>query len=86
MLVTAARVGWRLTPLTPLTERWLTGFNALAAPAGTYSHQAAGVALHPHEWRSAKHPHSTTPPPGRQKNYPFSDGSFSEDDWDRPAG
>uniref|UniRef100_A0A674N6S4 Glutamate receptor interacting protein 2 n=1 Tax=Takifugu rubripes TaxID=31033 RepID=A0A674N6S4_TAKRU len=49
-------------------------------------HQAAGIALHPHEWRSAKQPHSTTPPPGRQKNYPFSDGGFSEDDWDRPAG
>uniref|UniRef100_A0A3Q4BY80 PDZ domain-containing protein n=1 Tax=Mola mola TaxID=94237 RepID=A0A3Q4BY80_MOLML len=50
------------------------------------NHQAAGIALHPHEWRSAKQPHSTTPPPGRRKNYPFSDGGFSEDDWDRPPG
>uniref|UniRef100_G3NGY9 Glutamate receptor interacting protein 2b n=1 Tax=Gasterosteus aculeatus aculeatus TaxID=481459 RepID=G3NGY9_GASAC len=48
--------------------------------------QAAGVALHPHEWRSAKQQRGTTPPPGRRKNYPFSDGGFSEDDWDKPAG
>uniref|UniRef100_A0AAX7SP67 PDZ domain-containing protein n=1 Tax=Astatotilapia calliptera TaxID=8154 RepID=A0AAX7SP67_ASTCA len=52
----------------------------------TYTHQAAGIALHPHEWRSAKQQRSTTPPPGRRKNYPFSDGGFSEDDWDKPPG
>uniref|UniRef100_A0A8B9RD66 Glutamate receptor interacting protein 2b n=1 Tax=Astyanax mexicanus TaxID=7994 RepID=A0A8B9RD66_ASTMX len=51
----------------------------------TYIHQAAGIALHPHEWRSAKQRNST-PPPTRRKNYPFSDGGFSEDDWDKPAG
>uniref|UniRef100_A0A672KF52 Glutamate receptor interacting protein 2 n=1 Tax=Sinocyclocheilus grahami TaxID=75366 RepID=A0A672KF52_SINGR len=28
---------------------------------------------------------STSPPP-RRKNYPFSDGGFSEDDWDKAAG
>uniref|UniRef100_A0A8B9KB26 Glutamate receptor interacting protein 2b n=1 Tax=Astyanax mexicanus TaxID=7994 RepID=A0A8B9KB26_ASTMX len=50
-----------------------------------YIHQAAGIALHPHEWRSAKQRNST-PPPTRRKNYPFSDGGFSEDDWDKPAG
>uniref|UniRef100_A0A3B4ZWT6 Glutamate receptor-interacting protein 2-like n=1 Tax=Stegastes partitus TaxID=144197 RepID=A0A3B4ZWT6_9TELE len=50
------------------------------------NHQAAGIALHPHEWRSAKQQRSTTPPPGRRKNYPFSDGGFSEDDWDKPPG
>lgn len=61
-------------------------FSSFTPPAGTYSHQAAGIALHPHEWRSAKQPRSTTPPPGRRKNYPFSDGGFSEDDWDRPPG
>uniref|UniRef100_A0A673A1R4 Glutamate receptor interacting protein 2b n=1 Tax=Sphaeramia orbicularis TaxID=375764 RepID=A0A673A1R4_9TELE len=55
-------------------------------PTGTYSHQAAGIALHPHEWRSAKQQRSGTPPPGRRKNYPFSDGGFSEDDWDKPPG
>uniref|UniRef100_A0A3Q1FHD9 Glutamate receptor interacting protein 2b n=1 Tax=Acanthochromis polyacanthus TaxID=80966 RepID=A0A3Q1FHD9_9TELE len=37
-------------------------------------------------WRSAKQQRSTTPPPGRRKNYPFSDGGFSEDDWDKPPG
>uniref|UniRef100_H3C2H0 Glutamate receptor interacting protein 2 n=1 Tax=Tetraodon nigroviridis TaxID=99883 RepID=H3C2H0_TETNG len=63
-----------------------SGLDAGYGSQGTYSHQAAGIALHPHEWRSAKQPLSTTPPPGRQKNYPFSDGGFSEDDWDRPAG
>ncbi|XP_056886571.1 glutamate receptor-interacting protein 2-like isoform X2 [Takifugu flavidus] len=63
-----------------------SGLDAGYGSQGTYSHQAAGIALHPHEWRSAKQPHSTTPPPGRQKNYPFSDGGFSEDDWDRPPG
>ena len=64
----------------------VSDLSRLVGPAGTYSHQAAGIALHPHEWRSAKQPHSTTPPPGRRKNYPFSDGGFSEDDWDRPPG
>uniref|UniRef100_A0A3B4D5Y4 PDZ domain-containing protein n=1 Tax=Pygocentrus nattereri TaxID=42514 RepID=A0A3B4D5Y4_PYGNA len=48
-----------------------------------YSACAAGIALHPHEWRSAKQRNST-PPPARRKNYPFSDGGFSEDDWDKP--
>uniref|UniRef100_A0A8D3D619 Glutamate receptor interacting protein 2 n=1 Tax=Scophthalmus maximus TaxID=52904 RepID=A0A8D3D619_SCOMX len=33
------------------------------------------------------HQRSTTPPPpGHRKNYPFSDGGFSEDDWDKPPG
>lgn len=57
------------------------------ASAGTgYSQQAAGMSLHPHEWRSAKQQHSSTPPLGRRKNYPFSDGGFSEDDWDKAPG
>lgn len=59
---------------------------SLLNPAGNYSHQAAGVALHPNEWRSVKQPCSTTPPTSRRKNYPFSDGGFSEDDWDHPPG
>uniref|UniRef100_A0A7N5ZS70 PDZ domain-containing protein n=1 Tax=Anabas testudineus TaxID=64144 RepID=A0A7N5ZS70_ANATE len=64
-----------------------SGLDAGYCSQGTYSHQAAGIALHPHEWRSAKQQqHSTTPPPGRRKNYPFSDGGFSEDDWDKPPG
>uniref|UniRef100_A0A4W5JXV7 Uncharacterized protein n=1 Tax=Hucho hucho TaxID=62062 RepID=A0A4W5JXV7_9TELE len=54
--------------------------------AGTYIHQAAGIALHPHEWRSAKQRNSPPPPARRSKNYPFSDGGFSEDDWDKPSG
>uniref|UniRef100_A0A8C1ZYG3 Glutamate receptor interacting protein 2b n=1 Tax=Cyprinus carpio TaxID=7962 RepID=A0A8C1ZYG3_CYPCA len=29
---------------------------------------------------------NSTPPPSRRKNYPFSDGGFSEDDWDKAAG
>ncbi|XP_053171592.1 LOW QUALITY PROTEIN: glutamate receptor-interacting protein 2-like [Scomber japonicus] len=62
-----------------------SGMDAGYGSQGTYSHQAAGIALHPHEWRSAKQQRSTTPPP-RRKNYPFSDGGFSEDDWDKPPG
>uniref|UniRef100_A0A671TJZ4 Glutamate receptor interacting protein 2 n=1 Tax=Sparus aurata TaxID=8175 RepID=A0A671TJZ4_SPAAU len=60
-----------------------SGMDAGYGSQGTYSHQAAGIALHPHEWRSQR---SNTPPPGRRKNYPFSDGGFSEDDWDKPPG
>uniref|UniRef100_A0A3Q3G577 Glutamate receptor interacting protein 2b n=1 Tax=Labrus bergylta TaxID=56723 RepID=A0A3Q3G577_9LABR len=63
-----------------------SGMDAGYGSQGTYNHQAAGIALHPHEWRSAKQQRSTTPPPGRRKNYPFSDGGFSEDDWDKPPG
>ncbi|CAK6970400.1 glutamate receptor-interacting protein 2 [Scomber scombrus] len=62
-----------------------SGMDAGYGSQGTYSHQAAGIALHPHEWRSAKQQRGTTPPP-RRKNYPFSDGGFSEDDWDKPPG
>uniref|UniRef100_A0AAX7SQ77 PDZ domain-containing protein n=1 Tax=Astatotilapia calliptera TaxID=8154 RepID=A0AAX7SQ77_ASTCA len=66
-------------------ESW-DGSGLDAGYGSTYTHQAAGIALHPHEWRSAKQQRSTTPPPGRRKNYPFSDGGFSEDDWDKPPG
>ncbi|XP_060765749.1 glutamate receptor-interacting protein 2 [Neoarius graeffei] len=50
-----------------------------------YIQQVAGIALHPHEWRSAKNRNST-PPPGHRKNYLLSDGGFSEEDWDKHAG
>ncbi|KAM7421903.1 hypothetical protein PAMA_010124 [Pampus argenteus] len=63
-----------------------SGLDAGYGSQGTYNHQAAGIALHPHEWRSAKQQRSTTPPPGPRRNYPFSDGGFSEDDWDKPPG
>uniref|UniRef100_A0AAR2LWB1 PDZ domain-containing protein n=1 Tax=Pygocentrus nattereri TaxID=42514 RepID=A0AAR2LWB1_PYGNA len=61
-----------------------SGIDAGYGSQGAYIHQAAGIALHPHEWRSAKQRNST-PPPARRKNYPFSDGGFSEDDWDKPT-
>uniref|UniRef100_A0AAZ3RIM3 PDZ domain-containing protein n=1 Tax=Oncorhynchus tshawytscha TaxID=74940 RepID=A0AAZ3RIM3_ONCTS len=48
--------------------------------------RAAGIALHPHEWRSARQRTSPPPPGRRSNNYPFSDGGFSEDDWDKPSG
>ncbi|XP_063072189.1 glutamate receptor-interacting protein 2 isoform X2 [Engraulis encrasicolus] len=63
-----------------------SGIDAGYGSQGTYGHQVAGVALHPHEWRSAKQRNMASPPPGRRKNYPFSDGGFSEDDWDKPTG
>uniref|UniRef100_A0A8C2WUX6 Glutamate receptor interacting protein 2 n=1 Tax=Cyclopterus lumpus TaxID=8103 RepID=A0A8C2WUX6_CYCLU len=62
-----------------------SGLDAGYGSQGTYNHQAAGIALHPHEWRSQQQ-RGATPPPGRRKNYPFSDGGFSEDDWDKPPG
>ncbi|KAJ8359046.1 hypothetical protein SKAU_G00155710 [Synaphobranchus kaupii] len=62
-----------------------SGIDAGYGTQGTYVQQAAGIALHPHEWRSTKQRNST-PPPGQRKNYPFSDGGFSEDDWDKPSG
>ncbi|KAI1234488.1 hypothetical protein IHE44_0003541 [Lamprotornis superbus] len=51
---------------------------------GTYIPQAAGIALHPHEWRHSRQK-SSTPPADPRKNYPYVDGSFSEDDWDKPS-
>ncbi|XP_077384652.1 glutamate receptor-interacting protein 2 isoform X5 [Festucalex cinctus] len=67
-----------------------SGLDAGYWSQGTYSHQAStGLALHPHEWRSAKQQQqqrTTTPPPGCRKNYPFSDGGFSEDEWEKPLG
>uniref|UniRef100_A0A8C1N6L7 Glutamate receptor interacting protein 2b n=1 Tax=Cyprinus carpio TaxID=7962 RepID=A0A8C1N6L7_CYPCA len=60
-----------------------SGIDGGYSSQGAYTHQAAGIALHPHEWRNSKQRNST-PPPSRRKNYPFSDGGFSEDDWDKP--
>ncbi|RXN18020.1 glutamate receptor-interacting 2 isoform X2 [Labeo rohita] len=62
-----------------------SGIDAGYSSQGAYIHQAAGIALHPHEWRNTKQRNST-PPPTRRKNYPFTDGGFSEDDWDKAAG
>ncbi|XP_048879822.1 glutamate receptor-interacting protein 2 isoform X2 [Brienomyrus brachyistius] len=68
------------------TESWdSSGVDTGYGSQGTFIQQAAGIALHPHEWRNSKH-RSATPPAGRRKNYPFSDGGFSEDDWDKPTG
>ncbi|XP_028969769.2 glutamate receptor-interacting protein 2 isoform X2 [Esox lucius] len=68
-------------------ESWdSSGIDAGYGSQGTYTHQAAGLALHPHEWRSVKQRSSPPPPTRRNKNYPFSDGGFSEDDWDKPSG
>ncbi|XP_058488025.1 glutamate receptor-interacting protein 2 isoform X2 [Solea solea] len=63
-----------------------SGLDAGYGSQGMYNNQALGIALHPHEWRSTKQQCSTTPPLGPRKNYPFSDGGFSEDDWDKPPG
>ncbi|XP_072307848.1 glutamate receptor-interacting protein 2 [Eucyclogobius newberryi] len=63
-----------------------SGLDQVFNSQGTFNQQGAGIALHPHEWRSAKQSRGNTPPPGRRKNYPFSDGGFSEDDWDKAPG
>ncbi|XP_041081235.1 glutamate receptor-interacting protein 2-like [Polyodon spathula] len=62
-----------------------SGFDAGYGSQGTYIHQAAGITLHPHEWRNTKQRNST-PPANLRKNYPYTDGGFSEDDWDKPTG
>uniref|UniRef100_A0A8C1ZYR6 Glutamate receptor interacting protein 2b n=1 Tax=Cyprinus carpio TaxID=7962 RepID=A0A8C1ZYR6_CYPCA len=48
-----------------------SGIDGGYSSQGAYTHQAAGIALHPHEWRNSKQRNST-PPPSRRKNYPFS--------------
>ncbi|XP_033921923.1 glutamate receptor-interacting protein 2 isoform X3 [Melopsittacus undulatus] len=61
-----------------------SGIDAGYGSQGTYMPQAAGIALHPHEWRHSRQK-SSTPPGDPRKNYPYMDGSFSEDDWDKPS-
>ncbi|XP_062441181.1 glutamate receptor-interacting protein 2 isoform X4 [Rhea pennata] len=61
-----------------------SGIDAGYGSQGTYVPQAAGIALHPHEWRHSRQKNST-PPGDPRKNYPYMDGSFSEDDWDKPT-
>ncbi|KAM3848608.1 glutamate receptor-interacting protein 2 [Vipera latastei] len=51
---------------------------------GTYLPQAMGIALHPHEWRSSRQ-QSSTPPGDPRKSYPFTQGSFNEEDWEKPS-
>uniref|UniRef100_A0A8C5QR94 Glutamate receptor interacting protein 2 n=1 Tax=Leptobrachium leishanense TaxID=445787 RepID=A0A8C5QR94_9ANUR len=51
---------------------------------GNYIHQPVGVSLHPHEWRSARQKMGTSTAEHR-KSYPFLDGSFTEEDWQKPA-
>ncbi|MBN3283493.1 GRIP2 protein, partial [Polyodon spathula] len=62
-----------------------SGIDAGYGSQGTYIHQAAGISLQPHEWRNTKQRNST-PPANLRKNYPYTDGGFSEDDWDKPSG
>ncbi|KAK9406119.1 glutamate receptor-interacting protein 2 [Crotalus adamanteus] len=51
---------------------------------GTYLPQAMGIALHPHEWRSSRQ-QSSTPPGDSRKSYPFTQGNFNEEDWEKPS-
>ncbi|XP_069822795.1 glutamate receptor-interacting protein 2 isoform X3 [Dendropsophus ebraccatus] len=51
---------------------------------GNYMHQAVGISLHPHEWRTSRQK-MNTPPVEHRKSYPFLDGSFNEEEWDKPA-
>uniref|UniRef100_A0A8C7EB41 Glutamate receptor interacting protein 2 n=1 Tax=Nothoprocta perdicaria TaxID=30464 RepID=A0A8C7EB41_NOTPE len=61
-----------------------SGLDASYGSQGTYVPQAAGIALHPHEWRHSRQKNST-PPGDPRKSYPYMDGSFNEDDWDKPT-
>uniref|UniRef100_A0ACB8EHF7 Glutamate receptor-interacting protein 2 n=1 Tax=Sphaerodactylus townsendi TaxID=933632 RepID=A0ACB8EHF7_9SAUR len=61
-----------------------SGIDAGYGSQGTYIPQAVGIALHPHEWRSSRQK-SSTPPADPRKSYPFMDGTFSEEDWEKPS-
>ncbi|KAM9095215.1 glutamate receptor-interacting protein 2 [Sarcophilus harrisii] len=52
---------------------------------GTYVPPAAGISLHPQEWRPSRV--KSSPPPGepRKTSYSYPDGSFPEDEWDKPT-
>lgn len=67
-----------------LTRYYPLSLCPLLPSLGPYIPQAAGIALHPHEWRHSRQK-SSTPPGDPRKNYPYMDGSFSEDDWDKPS-
>uniref|UniRef100_A0A8B9TA31 Glutamate receptor interacting protein 2 n=1 Tax=Anas platyrhynchos TaxID=8839 RepID=A0A8B9TA31_ANAPL len=51
-----------------------SGIDAGYGSQGTYIPQAAGIALHPHEWRHSRQK-SSTPPGDPRKNYPYMDGT-----------
>uniref|UniRef100_A0A8D3EGC1 Glutamate receptor interacting protein 2 n=1 Tax=Scophthalmus maximus TaxID=52904 RepID=A0A8D3EGC1_SCOMX len=66
----------------PSVDSAMESWDGSGQDAG-YGSQAVGIALHPHEWRSAKQQQqqqqqrsTTPPPPGHRKNYPFSDGGL----------
>ncbi|XP_071984439.1 glutamate receptor-interacting protein 2 isoform X3 [Engystomops pustulosus] len=61
-----------------------SGIDAGYGSHGNYMHQAVGLSLHPHEWRQSRQK-MNTPPAEHRKSYPFLDGSFNEEEWDKPA-
>ncbi|KAJ8264809.1 hypothetical protein COCON_G00139080 [Conger conger] len=71
--------------LDSATESWDgSGIDAGYGSQGTSLHQAPSLALPQQDWRAK--PRASSPPAGRRRNYPLSDGGFSEDEWDKPAG
>ncbi|TRY93792.1 hypothetical protein DNTS_012171 [Danionella cerebrum] len=60
--------------------------NKLSDIYSTTIPSAAGISLHPHEWRNTKQRNCTPPPTHCKTSYPFSDGGFSEDDWEKAVG
>ncbi|KAJ8257948.1 hypothetical protein GJAV_G00191490 [Gymnothorax javanicus] len=72
--------------LDSAAESWdSSGIDAGYGSQGTSIHQTPGPVLSQQEWRSTKH-RLNSPPAGQRKNYPLSDGGFSEDEWDKPSG
>ncbi|XP_053576892.1 glutamate receptor-interacting protein 2 [Bombina bombina] len=61
-----------------------SGIDTTYGSQGTYLPQAAGISLHPHEWRASRQK-SSTPPLEHRKSYPFLDGSYNEEDWEKPT-
>uniref|UniRef100_A0A6I8PKH1 Glutamate receptor interacting protein 2 n=1 Tax=Ornithorhynchus anatinus TaxID=9258 RepID=A0A6I8PKH1_ORNAN len=61
-----------------------SGIDGIYGSQGSYVPQAVGITLHPSEWRSSR-PKSSPPPGEPRKTYPYPDGGFSEDEWDKPT-
>ncbi|XP_038666714.1 glutamate receptor-interacting protein 2 isoform X2 [Scyliorhinus canicula] len=68
-------------------ESWdSSGLEGAFGSQGLYRHQAAGIALHPHEWQDTSQRSSPPARVNRRKSYPCTDGGFNADEWDKTAG
>ncbi|XP_038628574.1 glutamate receptor-interacting protein 2 [Tachyglossus aculeatus] len=61
-----------------------SGIDGIYGSQGSYVPQAVGITLHPNEWRPSR-PKSSPPAGEPRKTFPYPDGGFSEDEWDKPT-